>query len=150
MKPRVRAATRADAKGWLCMRQALWPEGSAKEHEQEIEQFFSGRSREPLAVLIACFGEDRPIGFAELSIRPSAEGCRTNRVAYLEGWFVAPEARRQGVGRLLVEAAETWGRVQGCRELASDSESGNAVSIAAHQAAGFASAGLVECFRKDL
>jgi aminoglycoside 6'-N-acetyltransferase I len=132
------------------MRRALWPEAAAGEHEGEIEEFFAGRAREPLAVLIAWDAEGAAVGFAELSIRPTADGCRTNHVAYLEGWFVAPEARRRGVGRALIEAAERWARGQGCRELASDTEAGNAVSIAAHEAAGFDDAGLNRRFRKDL
>ena len=45
------------------------------------------------------------VGFAEVSVRPYAEGCRGERVAYLEGWFVAEGARGHGVGRALVEAA---------------------------------------------
>ena len=54
-------------------------------------------------MLIAGDAGGGPVGFAELSIRPWAEGCRTRRVAYFEGWFGAPEARRRGVGRRLVE-----------------------------------------------
>jgi aminoglycoside 6'-N-acetyltransferase I len=146
----VRSVTKSDAAAWLRMRQALWPEGSAEEHAQEIERFFSGRSREPLAVLIADDPARGVVGVAELSIRPFAEGCQTDRVGYLEGWFVVPEARREGVGRRLVEAAEEWARAQGCRELASDSESSNTTSLAAHRAVGFADSGLVQCFRKDL
>jgi aminoglycoside 6'-N-acetyltransferase I len=144
----VRPVEKADSESWLCMRQALWPESSVDEHEREIEQFFSGRANEPLAVLIADDPTSRPVGVVELSIRPYAEGCRTNRVAYLEGWFVVPEARRQGVGRALVEAAERWARTQGCSELASDTRPDNSVSIAAHRAVGFADAGLVQCYRK--
>jgi len=68
-------------------------------------------------------------------------------VAYLEGWFVAPEPRGQGGGRALVAAAEAWGREQGCRELASDTEHENDVSTAAHLALGFEDVGLVRCFR---
>jgi aminoglycoside 6'-N-acetyltransferase I len=132
------------------MRQTLWPEGAVGEHDGEIEQFFSGHSREPLAVLIADDPAGRPVGIAELSIRPCAEGCSTTGVAYLEGWFVVPEARRQGVGRALVEAAEEWARARGCTELASDTQPGNAVSIAAHGAIGFTDAGLVQCYRKEL
>jgi len=86
----------------------------------------------------------------ELSIRPQAEGCHTDRVAYLEGWFVVPQARGRGVGRALVAAAEAWGRSEGCREFASDAQADNAVSAAAHQALGFSEAGQVRCFRKDL
>lgn len=146
----IRAVTAADAEGWLAMRLALWPEGSEAEHRRDIEQFLAGRAREPAAVLVAEDDGSRLIGFAELSIRAYAEGCRTQGVAYLEGWFVAAEARRQGVGRALVAAAEEWGRAQGCTEFASDADPDNSVSIAAHRAAGFEDAGLVRCFRKDL
>jgi aminoglycoside 6'-N-acetyltransferase I len=132
------------------MREALWPDGSAAEHAREIEQFFSGESSEPLAVLIAEDSERRTVGIVELSIRPGAEGCRTTPVAYLEGWFVEPKSRRQGVGRALVRAAEKWARAQGSRELASDTQPDNAVGIAAHRALGFSDAGIVRCYRKDL
>jgi aminoglycoside 6'-N-acetyltransferase I len=147
---RVRPVDRRDAAAWLRLRQALWPESSKDEHGEEIEQFFSGRSREPLAVLIADDQTGQQVGIAELSIRPCAEGCRTNRVAYLEGWFVTPEARRQGVGRVLVESAEKWARAQGCKELASDTQEDNVASIAAHRAIGFTDAGRLQCYRKEL
>src|SRR5262249_44408301 len=66
--------------------------------------FLRGRAAEPEAVLIARGPEGEPVGFAELSVRPFAEGCRTSPVAYLEGWYVAPGARRKGVGRRLARA----------------------------------------------
>jgi aminoglycoside 6'-N-acetyltransferase I len=147
---RVRSAERSDAAAWLRMRHALWPEGSVEEHATEIERFLSGQAREPLAVLIAEDLAGRPLGFAELSIRPFAEDCATDRVAFLEGWYVAPESRRQGVGGRLVAASEDWARTQGCTEFASDAVLDNAVSIAAHKALGFADAGRLQSFRKDL
>lgn len=146
----VRPATPRDAAAWLQLRYALWPEGSAAEHREEIERFFSGDAREPVMVLLAEDGAGRPVGLAELSIRAHAEGCRSDRVAYLEGWFVVPEARRSGVGRALIAAAEEWGRSQGCSEFASDAQPDNEVSAAAHRALGFTEVGLVRCFRKDL
>lgn len=146
----VRPVAARDAGAWLAMRCALWPDGSEREHRHEIDRFLEGQAAEPLAVLVAEDERGRLVGFAELSIRPCAEGCRTNRVAYLEGWFVAPAARRRGVGRALVEAAEGWGCDQGCREFASDAAVDNAASAAAHRAVGFADAGVVLCFRKDL
>lgn len=146
----IRAARPGDARLWREMRHALWPEGSAEEHAGEIEDFFAGRSREPLAVLVAEAVPGQLAGFAELSIRSYADGCTTDRVGYLEGWYVVPEARRQGVGRALVEAAEDWARAQGCTEFASDTEADNERSAAAHRALGFTEAALIRCFRKDL
>ena len=145
----IRPVERTDAEGWLRLRCQLWPEGAEQEHREEIDAFLDGRASEPVAVLVAV----RPgvlIGFVELSIRPCAEGCRTSRIAYLEGWFVAPEERRKGVGRALAKAVEKWGRDAGCRELASDTTPNNVASISAHAAVGFESVGTVLCFRKVL
>ncbi|MGD2134707.1 MAG: GNAT family N-acetyltransferase [Gemmatimonadales bacterium] len=147
----VRHANPADADAWLRMRLALWPDGSEAEHRQEIDAFFRHAVRgRPTAVLVAEDEAGEAIGFAELAIRPYAEGCHTDRVAYLEGWYVEPNARRQGVGRTLVAAGEDWGRAQRCTEFASDAHPGNAASAAAHHAAGFTEVGLIRCFRKDL
>lgn len=146
----VRAVTPEDADAWLRMRVALWPHGSADEHRREIARFLAGQAPEPEAVLIAHDGPGQAVGFAELSIRAYAEGCRTSGVAYLEGWFVVPASRRRGIGRALIAAAEAWGRMRGCAEFASDAAPDNHASAAAHRAAGFEDAGLVRCFRKDL
>jgi aminoglycoside 6'-N-acetyltransferase I len=146
----VRHITSEDAATWLAMRRALWPEADDGEHAGEVERFFRGEAREPAAVLLAEDGDGGAVGFAELSVRPYAEGCRSDRVAYLEGWWVAPGARRQGVGRALVEAACAWGRGEGCPELASDAEADNQLSAAAHSALGFEEVGLIRCFRRDL
>ena len=145
---RVRPAIAADGDIWLSMRCALWPEGTEAEHREEIHRFFSGQLREPLQVLLAVNQADAAVGFAELSIRRYAEDCVTDRVAYLEGWYVLPEARRQGVGGALVRAAETWAREQGCAEFASDALLDNDVSAAAHRALGFEETVRIRCFRK--
>ena len=146
----VRSVAPADAGAWLRMRCDLWPDDAEASHRAEIERFFNGELREPLAVLIAVEASGAPLGFVELSIRPYAEDCLTDRVAYLEGWYVVPGARRQGVGRALVTAAENWGRAQGCTEFGSDALLDNAVSAAAHKALGFEETVQLRCFRKDL
>ena len=147
----VRQARPDDASTWLAMREALWPDAIEGEHREEIDRYFRGVfPRGPWAALMAEGRDARLLGFAEVSIRPFAEGCQSSRVAYLEGWYVVPEARQQGAGRALVEASASWGRAQGCTEFASDADPDNHVSAAAHRALGFADVGLVRCFRKDL
>jgi aminoglycoside 6'-N-acetyltransferase I len=131
------------------MRESLWPDAAPGEHGREIDDFFAGRAREPLAVLVATTG-DGLIGFVELSIRSAAEGCETDRVGYLEGWFVDQRWRRRGVGRALVEEAIAWARAQGCRELASDAEIDNRTGHRAHQALGFETTGRSVTFRKNI
>ncbi|MBV9069459.1 MAG: GNAT family N-acetyltransferase [Acidobacteria bacterium] len=129
------------------MREALWP-SPAREHAGEIERYFAGEVREPLEVLIAF--DEAAIGFVELSIRPYAEGCETDRVAFVEGWYVESGARGTGMGAALIRAAEQWARSQGCTEIASDTEADNVSSAAAHRALGFEETAVVRCFRKSL
>lgn len=146
----IRAVTKEDADSWLRLRCALWPEGAESEHRREIEQFFAGDINEPQAVWLAFDAGGRAVGCVEISIRSHAEGCLTNRILYLEGWYVVPEMRRKGIGRTLVEAAATWRRAQGCIEFGSDTEPDNEISRVAHHALGFQDGGLVRCFRKAL
>src|SRR5207302_8801034 len=140
----IRPATPADRDSWLRMRDALWP---STDHA-EVVRYFAGEAREPMAVLIAF--DEEAIAFIELSIRAYAEGCETDRVAFVEGWYVHPDWRRTGVGAELIRAAEAWARSQGCTEIASDTEADNVSSAAAHRALGFEETAVVRCFRKPL
>ena len=150
MTIRVRPVAPADAAAWTRMRHALWPEGEAAHHAKEIEDFLAGRLKMPLAVFVAVDEADAPIGFVELFIRTYAEDCESDRVAYLEGWYVEPAFRRLGVGRALIAASEQWGRDQGCTEFGSDALIDNAISAAAHEALGFVETVQIRCFKKIL
>jgi aminoglycoside 6'-N-acetyltransferase I len=149
MQPIIRRVNADDAAAWLRMREALWPDETGS-HAQEVRDYLAGRLNMPLEVLLAVDDAGTPLGFVELSIRAYAEDCITNRVAYLEGWYVVPDARRQGVGAALVRAAEDWGRAQGCTEFASDAVLDNDVSAAAHRALGFDETVQIRCFKKNL
>lgn len=138
------------------MRTALWPEGSAEEHAAEVAACLSGRSScgPGLFLASAVFVAVRPsgalCGVLEASVRSYAEDCAADRVGYIEGWFVDPEVRRTGVGRMLVAAAEAWALRQGCREMGSDAHVENAVSRDAHRALGFEESCRLAHFRKPL
>ena len=150
----VRPVERGDAEQWLALRSALWPEDDAA--GDEIARFFAEPGRRggllPEAVFVAV-ADDAParlVGFAEVSRRAYAEGCDTSPVGFLEGWYVVPERRAQGVGRALVGAAEAWARALGCREFASDALAENEASARAHRALGFQEVEVIRCFRKTL
>ena len=145
---KIRPVETGDRAEWLRMRQHFWPD-SAEDHAGEIERFFDGTLGEPQAVLVV-EENARLIGLAELSIRPYAEGCKTQRVGYLEGWYVEPAHRGRQIGRALVQASEDWARGQGCAEFASDTTIDNEASRRAHLACGFEDAGVVRCFSKTL
>jgi len=145
----IRRIAETDRSDWLRMRVALWP-AETEAHAPDVDRFFRGPRWLPLEVLLAVDGSGAVVGFAELSIRSVSESCESDRVGYLEGWYVEPHARRCGVGRALVEAAEVWARAQGCTEFGSDTEIDNVVSRAAHRALGFEETAEIRCFRKVL
>ena len=149
--PHVRPAQPSDSDEWLRLRLALWPDAERSQLAGEIAAFLEG-TPEPLDDLYAAFVCARPdgrlCGLIEVSIRQSAPGCATDRIGFLEGWYVDAEQRGQGVGRALVQAAEAWALAQGCSEMASDTDPSYPLSPAAHAALGYAE--VVRFFRKDL
>ena len=90
------------------------------------------------------------MGFAEVGTRSLADGCETSPVAYLEGWYVDADMRRQGVGTALIRAAEAWAREKGLNEFASDAELENIESQQAHVALGFHEVERVVLYLKTL
>jgi aminoglycoside 6'-N-acetyltransferase I len=117
------------------MRRSLWPDCSDEMHALEIErQIQQGDGG-------AVFVYEREKGglgaFIELSIRERVDGSFSERVGYVEGWYVDPDLRGGGVGRQLMTRAEEWVTGWGLIELASDAEIENERSIDAHHALGF-------------
>jgi aminoglycoside 6'-N-acetyltransferase I len=107
-------------------------------------------ARADAAVLVAERDPSRLCGFAEVGERPYADGCDTSPVAYLEGWYVDPDARRRAVGAELMRAVEAWARSRGYRELASDTGLANVVSQRAHERLGFTETERSVLYRKVL
>ncbi len=133
---------------WLELRVLLWPDHTREELQQDQRRFL--RDHERNTVLVAAEPNGPPVGFIEASIRDWAEGCSTEPVGYIEGWFVDAAHRRLGVGRRLVEAAEAWALSKGCVEMGSDAELWNEISHKAHQALGYTEATRLVCFSKKL
>lgn len=104
----------------------------------------------PLVIFVA-EDEGRVIGFVEVGLRSHADGCNPTRpCGFVEGWYVAPEHKGRGTGRLLMHRAEAWAREQGCAELASDTWIDNEESQRAHAALGFEVVDRCVNYRKKL
>jgi len=145
----VRLVRPDDAEIWGTMRHELWPGANEGQLRDEIGTYFTGAS--PLHAVFLCEDSSaRPIGFLELSLRSYSEGCRSSPVPHVEGWYVAPEARRRGVGQTLMAAAEKWAQGRGFSEIASDVELTNMVGERAHLKAGFEEVERAIHFRKSL
>ncbi len=151
MPVRVAPLTPDDAPAWASMRRELGVEWVIENIDSMVASYLASGMIDHLPHVVLIASDDAgPAGFAEVSRRPFAEGCESSPVGYLEGWFVAERCRGVGVGRALVEAAESWARDQGCREFASDAELHNSGSLAAHERLGFEPVCDVRCFRKAL
>ena len=124
-----------DMADWRRMRFTLWPHYNEPDMEIEIRDVLATIDRQP--VYVAVVPDGSLCGLMETNIRPWAEGCATDRVGYLEAWYVDPAWRRYGIGRRLVEAAEAWARAQGCTEMASDTDDGYPISPQAHGRLGY-------------
>ena len=145
----VRLIGPGDLEAWCRMRRALWPEAAPAELHEEAEAYLRGVS--PLQAVFLGVGQTgEPWGMLELSLRSVAEGCRTTPVPYVEGWYVVREARRRGIGRALMAAAESWARERGYPEIGSDAVIDNLPSERAHLALGFVEVERAIHLRKDL
>jgi|SRR5581483_4755556 len=144
----IRPIKQGDRAEWVRMRDLLWP-GAKNDHETETRLFFT-EPDEGLATFVLDRLDGGLGGFIEMARRNYAEGCASSPVAYIEGWYVDADLRRQGFGAGLVRAAEQWARDQGLTEIASDAELDNEGSIRAHRAVGYKEEVRIVCFRKKL
>jgi aminoglycoside 6'-N-acetyltransferase I len=147
-KFRVRQLEEKDIAHWAKLRQHLWDGLSDEENSVEMTGIYEHSDTQ--LVLVAESSEGNLIGFLEASIRPFVEDCHSENVGYLEGWWIEPDYRRNGIGRNLVAAAEQWARGKGCEEMASDSELGNDLSLEAHLRLGYEETSRLVHLRKEL
>lgn len=143
------ALTCAPNSAWLGLRSALWPGTSDTDHLEEMAAFVADPDR--YGQFMAYADDGTPVGLAEVSVRTDyVNGTETSPVAFLEGLYVAPAARRQGVARALLLEVRAWARARGCSELASDTDLGNTLSQTVHSRLGFTETERVVYFRMAL
>jgi len=135
--------------GWLELRELLWPDCSREAHLAEMARMLENPDRYVLFVAYSIAHE--AVGFIEASLRTEyVNGTRSSPVAFIEGVYVLPLARRSGIASRLLVEVENWARRMGCSELASDALLGNQISHAFHHSLGFEETERVVFFRKAL
>ncbi len=144
----VRRAEERDRENLLRLRSRLWPDTDPEIHRKEMREMSTRPDR--WETFVHAGSDGRLLGFVEVSLREDAASIRRNLIGYLEGWFVEPNHRRQGIGRQLVAAAEEWVRQHGCATMASDAAIDNKESHRAHAALGFLESDREVQFRKIL
>ena len=137
----IAAATAADLPALQALRRQLWPDADD----------LPALDRAESVTLLARETAGPAIGFAEATTRHDyVNGCDGSPVAFLEGLFVAPAWRRQGIARALLEAVAGWARARGLGEIASDALLANEPAYAAHRACGFTETERVVYFRREV
>jgi aminoglycoside 6'-N-acetyltransferase I len=130
----IRPLSPMDSPEWLRMRKALWPDCSEEIHAIEMKEQTDSTNE---ATFVLERGNGKLGGFVEVSIRDRVDGAVSPRAGYIEGWYVDPDLRRQGMGRELVATAERWAASTGMTEMGSDAELDNGRGIRAHKALGY-------------
>ena len=134
---------------WLALREMLWPDSAREEHAAEMARIAEDPFR--FGQFVARDETGARLGFAEVSLRTDyVNGTESSPVAFVEGLFVLPHARRRGVAGALMSEVVAWARARGCSELASDALLENTGSHAMHAALGFAETERVVFFRRVL
>lgn len=85
---------------------------------------------------------EEPIAWISLSLRHDyVEGCQNSPTAYLEGIFIIPDYRSQGIDDKLLSFAISLAENRGISQLASDVEFDNQLSQNFHVKYGFREVG---------
>jgi aminoglycoside 6'-N-acetyltransferase I len=137
--------TKSNEQEWAALCADLWPDESID------DGFIQKRANGELPYEFLYYVEDEAVAFLSLSLRHDyVEGTDSSPVGYLEGIYVKPNFRKNGIARELVEFAKDWAKQQGCTELASDCVLDNETSRLFHNHVGFKEANRIVCFAMDL
>ncbi|MGD0296468.1 MAG: aminoglycoside 6'-N-acetyltransferase [Bryobacteraceae bacterium] len=131
-------------RAYCSLRNQLWQMGEAVCEREALEILADSR----WAVFVSRLDSGVVVGFLEVHLRDYAEGAESSPVGYLEGLYVAPEYRKQGIGGALIRAGDQWAWSRGCIEIASDAQIDNAISIEMHKRMGYTEVERQVCFLK--
>jgi GNAT superfamily N-acetyltransferase len=102
---------------------------------ERARSFLLERLEHNQSVIFLAFEEAAAIGFSQLY--PSFSSGAMARIFILNDLFVAPEARRRGVGSALLQAAAQYGRSLGALRLVLSTEVTNTTAQAVYERMGW-------------
>jgi len=102
---------------------------------ESARQFLSDRFANNESVILMAFVDARAVGFTQLY--PSFSSGAMARIFILNDLFVAPEARRGGVGTALLDAAAAYARSAGAVRLTLSTELTNTTAQAVYEKNGW-------------
>jgi len=112
-----------DVYSWALLRHELWPQQTLPAHVKAVSQALESDTN---IAFLASDDIGNLIGFAEASLRDDyVNGHRSPPVAFLEGIYVRPDYRLQGVAKSLCDAVADWAASQSCSGLVSDASAKN-------------------------
>ena len=86
------------------------------EDESALAERYPVFCTRPEYALLGAFESETLLGYAGLhDYGPHLRSGNTHRTAKLDDLYTAPHARRRGVGKTLMQAAEAWGRARRLR-----------------------------------
>ena len=134
---RIVPVTNENKHEWAKLCNELWPHNPV---DDMFEAFLCGELKHEYLCLVG----NAAVAFISLSLRHDYVEGKTdqNPVGYLEGIYVKPEHRKQGIARGLVAFARQWAAGHGCTMFASDCELANNESRQFHNKMGFAEASI--------
>jgi aminoglycoside 6'-N-acetyltransferase I len=144
---RITPPTGSADSAWLALRLALWPDAKEAEHLSAM----ADATARGHYVRLAVAADGAALGFVEVSKRVDyVNGTSSSPVAFMEGLYVVPSARRRGIARTLLASVVQWSVREGCTELASDALIDNCSAHTVHRALGFEETERVVYFRRAL
>lgn len=140
----IRAVNEQTLSIWASFASQVW-----QTNEQVLIEKFSNNEF-PFEFLYYSQSEE-PIAWISLSLRHDyVEGCQVGPVAYLEGIFISPNYRSQGIAKELLHFAEGWAKSRGIGQLGSDAELDNLLSQKFHIKHGFREVSRTVHYIRDL
>ena len=138
---------RTDFTAWEQMRKAIYSSVDDKLNRQEMENIFDS---DEWSCQFIEEESGQKIGLVEVSARNIVDGCLSSPVAYLEGLYLKPKYRNQGIGKQVVQMIMRWCSENGFTELATDTELRNEKAQHFYMSLGFKETDRVVEYKIDI